>query len=405
MRIRVVAMVAWALGSLAGCGSELPADGAGRSTGGLSVGGPCQVVDSARQCPCGTTGVMGSQLCRAQTMTWGACLNCPIPTGGVGGVSGFGGVGGAGGSVGGTGGVGGVSAVGGTGGIIGGTGGTGGIGGTGGMAGMAGESGMGGSGGGGPIVTDGEPTIPAAPASCPTLATGTIQVKGQNVQMWVGTKQADKKGAVMFYWHGTGSNSGEASGGLGSALQEIVAEGGVVASFTTSTKTGQNTGNNVWYTGDFEMADIILACAIQQLNIDTHRVYSAGCSAGGLQAGAMAFGRSGYLAAIMPNSGGSLVTTLQDPNHMPAVIAAHGKATVDVVFGFDFANSSNSLCMNVTNKGGFAVDCDHGGNHCVSPSPLKAAQWEFLKAHPFGVTPLPYENGLPAGFPSYCVIK
>jgi hypothetical protein len=118
----------------------------------------------------------------------------------------------------------------------------------------------------------------------------------------------------------------------------------------------------------------------------------------------MAYGRSGYLAAIMPNSGGSLVTTLQDPSHVPAVITAHGAMGSDVVV-IDFATTSNSLCTNIANKGGFAVDCDHGGGHCASPSALKTAQWTFLKAHPFGVTPLPYEGGLPASFPSYCKIK
>ena len=30
--------------------------------------------------------------------------------------------------------------------------------------------------------------------------------------------------------------------------------------------------------------------------------------------------------------------------------------------------------------------------------------WQFMKDHPFGVTPEPYANGLPASFPSYCKI-
>ncbi|MDH5676058.1 MAG: hypothetical protein OEZ06_28305 [Myxococcales bacterium] len=34
----------------------------------------------------------------------------------------------------------------------------------------------------------------------------------------------------------------------------------------------------------------------------------------------------------------------------------------------------------------------------------RAAQWEFLKAHPFGVDPGPYASGLPANSPSYCQI-
>ena len=84
---------------------------------------------------------------------------------------------------------------------------------------------------------------------------------------------------------------------MGAEVSEITGEGGVVASFSTSTAMGTDTGDAVWYTGDFAMADQILACAVQQLNIDTRQIYTAGCSAGGLQAGAMVCSRSSYLAA------------------------------------------------------------------------------------------------------------
>src|ERR1041385_1029272 len=139
--------------------------------------------------------------------------------------------------------------------------------GTGGSVGTGGSN-VGGSAGQPMMAPPGEPQIPPAPASCPQLRTGNITVLGQQVQLFVGTKQADKKGAVLFYWHGTGSNSGEASVIMGTQINEITSEGGIVASFTTSTGTGSTTGNLVWYTDDFNMADQILACAIQQLNID-----------------------------------------------------------------------------------------------------------------------------------------
>jgi hypothetical protein len=70
----------------------------------------------------------------------------------------------------------------------------------------------------------------------------------------------------------------------------------------------------------------------------------------------------------------------------------------------DFARTTATFVADIAAKGGFAVQCDHGGGHCASPSAMKAAQWTFLKAHPFGVTPKPYANGLPASFPSYCKI-
>jgi len=193
---------------------------------------------------------------------------------------------------------------------------------------------------------------------------------------------------------------------LGQALNEIQSSGGVVASFTTTTGNGSDTGNSVWFTGDFEMADIILACAVDQGFIDTRQIFAAGCSAGGLQSSAMVYQRSSYLAASMPNSGGLAwpnIAIFQDPSHIPALMTTHGAEGVDYYI-IDFAQSTAALTANVASKGGFVVNCDHGGEHCMPPAEVVRAQWEFLKAHPFGFDTSPYASGLPAHFPSYCQI-
>lgn len=267
--------------------------------------------------------------------------------------------------------------------------------------GFAAGGGSGGTGGNDP--TGPVPVIPPAPANCPVIATGNITVLGQSVQIWTGPP--GQTGPMVFYWHGTGGNSGEAVNGLGPGLGEVQASGGVVASFTTTTGTGTSTtGSTVWHTGDFEMADIILACAAQQGLIDTRQVFTAGCSAGGLHASAMVYHRSSYLAGAMPNSGGILLPAqLQDPSHVPAVISTHGAAGVDVVF-IDFSDTTARLTSDLASLGGFVVNCDHGGMHCISPAEVKSAQWEFLKAHPFGYGTSPYAGGLPAHFPAYCRI-
>jgi hypothetical protein len=246
-----------------------------------------------------------------------------------------------------------------------------------------------------------EPVIPSAPAECPVIADGTITVLDQEVRLWTGP--AGKSGPLLFYWHGTNSNPAEAQLGAAPALAEIQQSGGVVASFSTTTGKETNTGNKVWYTGDFAMADIILACAVEQGLVDARQVYTAGCSAGGLQAGAMVYGRSSYLAAAMPNSGGIIGSPkLQDPAHVPAVITTHGGPTDFVLISF--AQSSAKLTADIAEKGGFVVNCDHGGDHCQSPPDVISAQWQFLKAHPFGVEPEPYAAGLPASFPDTCQI-
>jgi hypothetical protein len=254
------------------------------------------------------------------------------------------------------------------------------------------------------------PVIPDALEACPTLATGTVTVLGSPVQMFVGTRQEDKKAPLLFYWHGTGSVSGEASALIQNQIDEITADGGLVASFTdtmpgvAAADQGDYTGPFVWHQDDFQMADQILACAVQQLNIDTRRIYSAGCSAGGLQSGAMAYERSSYIAAVLPNSGGvGLVRTFQEPAHIPNVITAHGAPGVDVVV-LDFSGTSATFDDDIVAHGGFAVDCNHGGGHCGAPPDLHDAQWQFAKDHPFGVYPEPYAAGLPSTFPSYCQI-
>jgi hypothetical protein len=198
---------------------------------------------------------------------------------------------------------------------------------------------------------------------------------------------------------------------MSSEMQEIISAGGLIASFSTSTGSGTDTGDAVWYTGDFAMADQILACAVQQLNIDTTRIITAGCSAGGLQAGAMLFSRSAYLACSMPNSGGEVLTNefpLED-KHVPSLITTHGGSTDNVVISFAAASAtldSNvaSLAASSSPPGGYVVDCNHGGGHCGAPANDIAAQWQFCKDHPFGVSSDPYASGLPSSFPSYCTV-
>ena len=248
------------------------------------------------------------------------------------------------------------------------------------------------------------PQIPPLPEDCPEIKTGVVEVLGQRVALWVGEKQAGRRGPILFYWHGSGSNEIEAKTALGDGNAEILAEGGVIAAFTTSTARGTNTGSDLWYTGDFEMADRLLACAIAQQDVDPARIYTGGCSAGGLQASAMVYARSSYLAAAMPNSGGTAFPyQLQDPTHVPAFIGAHGAAGRDKVV-LDFAQTTGTQVKDLAAKGAFTVVCDHGGGNCASTPEIKSAQWRFLKDHPFKVDPDPYADGLPPDFPSVCKI-
>ena len=151
---------------------------------------------------------------------------------------------------------------------------------------------------------------------------------------------------------------------MSAQISEVTGEGGVFASFTTSTAMGTDTGDAVWYTGDYAMADQILACAVQQLNIDTSRIITAGCSAGGLQSGAMLYGRSSYLACAMPNSGGTVGNFyMLEDKHVPSLITTHGGSSDMVVISFAMSSATEDMSVAAaaagsSPPGGYVVDCN-----------------------------------------------
>jgi hypothetical protein len=249
--------------------------------------------------------------------------------------------------------------------------------------------------------------LPAVSGTCPTIATGTITVSGQQVQIWAGSGEP---GPLLFYWHGTGGSSSEVTFTFGQAqVDDITAAGGVVASFNGSTSQGTDTGDGVWYTGDFAMADQILACAIEQKRVDPCRVYTSGASAGGLQTTWMAYARSGYIASAASLSGGmtgaggfNLDPQPQDPTNIVPAMAIHGAEGMDVVV-IDFAVASAAWEADVAMRGGFSMDCNTGGGHVSGPPEISPGMWQFFKDHPFKVKPQPYPP-IPAVFPSYCKV-
>ena len=266
----------------------------------------------------------------------------------------------------------------------------------------------GGSTGTGPTST----FLPPVQGTCPTIATGTQTFAGEPVQIWAGAAPAAQPGSLVIYWYGTGGQSEDAALFFGQAqINAVTAAGGIVAAIETSNKQGTDTGDAVWYTGDFATADQIVACALQQKWIDPRRIYTTGDSAGGLQATWMAYARSGYLAAVAPLSGGlagadgvyaAPTKSPQDPTNVPSAIVTHGAAGVDVVV-IDFAVASAAYEADIASKGGFSVDCNTGGGHVSGPPAICPAIWQFFQDHPFK-TKDTYPSGLPSVFPSYCQI-
>jgi hypothetical protein len=264
-----------------------------------------------------------------------------------------------------------------------------------------GDAGRGGEAGAGAPT----PVVPKAKAACPSLAGlgGTdVTILGSAVTIWSGPPGT--VGPLVFYWHATTATSQEAIAGLGPGTAEVVKAGGVIASFTASNGSGTNTGDFTWYTGDFNTADEILACASQQGLVDVTHIHSAGYSPGSCQTAAMIYSRA-YLASVICYSGGAVTMgPLPDPTNHPALIGAHGAVGSDV-FGIDIATNTILLENDLKGKGAFVIDCDDGGDHLQSgPARLAGASgpgWQFFKDHPYKVSPEPYK-AVPPAFPSYC---
>jgi poly(3-hydroxybutyrate) depolymerase len=222
------------------------------------------------------------------------------------------------------------------------------------------------------------------------------------ITLQAGSKASGPSAPMIFYWHGTGSFSGEYAGSAAAVYQGTMQEGGVLISFQGTTGGDFLSGTAIFGAGDFELADQLAACAVENHNVDPRRIFATGCSAGGLFSTAMAAARSNYMAAVAPNSGGWSFPTAFQNDWTPALMTIHGAPGVDVV-GIDFSNSSRTADMAFKARGAFVINCNHGGIHCGGGG-LAPDIWEFFKAHPYGTSPSPWEGGLPSGFNSDCMI-
>jgi dienelactone hydrolase len=257
----------------------------------------------------------------------------------------------------------------------------------------------------------GAPTsIPVPREPCPTIAEGaTLPFLHLDVRIVVAGSSGGP-GPVLFYWHGTGGFDRASSAFDSEILAAIRAQGGLVVEPVSASPNGgaissDTTGNGVWFYRDFEVADEVLGCAVEQLSIDTRRIYASGMSAGGLQTVAMSYARSNYVAAVVPYSGGIISgltrTEATDPGNPFAAMIVYGGPDDRVLISFETA--SQAYHEDLTARGQFAFLCNHDGGHTI-PAELGPSAWRFLQDHPWGTRPSPYAGGLPASFPDYCAL-
>jgi poly(3-hydroxybutyrate) depolymerase len=255
--------------------------------------------------------------------------------------------------------------------------------------------------------------LPTAVATCPTFEDGVVEFefgdgRRRRVQLFMREGAPIGNGPLVFYWHGTGSSpTFEPTVGLGrGALDRILDEGGIVAAPFSDPEAGQFP----WFlvlgtrTDDLELADQVLACAIEGPGIDVRRIHSVGMSAGGLQTSQMSLRRSNYIASVAVYSGGAIAfdgIPNADPTNLFPAMTFHGGETDRVVIGFK--DTTEIYVDELRAAGHFAFICDHGRGHAI-PIDGTASAWQFMADHPYGTFNSPYADGLPADFPAYCAL-
>lgn len=255
------------------------------------------------------------------------------------------------------------------------------------------------------------PRIPEPKGECPNFNSGSAMVGLLRLQIDSGVPK-ETKGSLLFAWHFTAGTAGAAMAGVPASVRSEITDGGgiVVApqgNVGGSGRTDIAPPTGAWFVQDLEVADQIVACAVKNHNIDPNRIYSTGCSAGGLMSGTFGLMRSEYVAAVAPNSGGINYMNsrmLSDKTHAPAAFLMHGGTGDNVIVNFGdtshWFEDQNKLAANKP----FMIECNHGLGHCGAPSSLHVQAWEFMKAHPYDVGTSPWASSPPSGLPSYCKV-
>lgn len=257
--------------------------------------------------------------------------------------------------------------------------------------------------------------LPKITGKCPDLRRGgpmLFRAKGMNkhrlVQIFVDPKAKGKKGPLIYYWHGTGMNPAEALVGLGPIIQKVTSMGGmVVAPFRDI-----EAGIFPWFLtadilgirqDDLLLADEVLACAMQQVGIDTRRIHTLGLSAGALHSTQMSYRRSNYIASSVLYSGGLIVDPppSKEPRNRFSSMIFHG-GPIDAVI-LPFALTSERFYQELKKNDQFGLLCEHFTGHIIPPGVWDSV-WQFFHDHPFGAVS-PYKEKIPEGFPIYCKFR
>jgi hypothetical protein len=239
----------------------------------------------------------------------------------------------------------------------------------------------------------------------------------RTARVWTGETTAETDSMLVFFWHmftGQSEMAAMEGGGVGmDFINSVTAEGGIFVSMDKSPDRPEvapgdwvDVNNRLpWFRAlgngpdnDFIAMDEIVACAHEVLGVDFRRIHSTGFHAGGLNCGQSGHARSGYLASVACFGGGQLADPeSQDPdNKYAAYLTYDGPEDWFVIL---FKASQEDFKARLDEAGHFAVICDTSTG---TGNPYSSAL-QFLRDHPFGTMPSPYEGGFPEGFFSTCI--
>jgi len=241
--------------------------------------------------------------------------------------------------------------------------------------------------------------------TCPELVEGTNEgfLSGGQERQFELRLPADPEGApVVMGWHWLGGNATQALRYL--QLASLTDEGAIVVVPESCCSEYEwdflgSPEDNV----DLALFDDLLACLYDQYDVDLSRVYATGMSAGGMWTTYLTMYRSNYLASTAIFSGGTdgIITYSSPTDPIPSLVIWGGDS--DYYGPLSFETASEGFTSELLDDGHFVVNCDHDGGHTI-PSEPASYYWPFFEDHPKGVSPEPWADALPDGYPDICWI-
>ena len=240
--------------------------------------------------------------------------------------------------------------------------------------------------------------------ACPTLVEGAQDFATGDTAYGVRVLlPAEPAGApVLFAWHWLGGSAGSLINALD--LDDLAEEEGVIVIAPESDGsrfewhfTEGPDGNP-----DLLLFEDLLSCAHATWGVDLDRIYATGMSAGGVMTSYVTVYESDWLAATAPLSGGA-DPYISPEQPIPVMITWGGPSDTYGGGAVRFEDLSLTFSAGLQADGHFVVECDHGRGHTLPPWGIGPV-WSFLSAHPKGVSPSPWADGLPADMPSDCRI-